>query len=130
MIKPPMTAVIAEREIEAIRADGQDETIIVQVGRPARDPNPKGDWYCPLRIKGREKERVHVVFGIDKLQALQFALGLLDLEVKAFAGKGQLSWLGKKALGLRPWTPKQVKPSQQRTPPNHRSPLALVVGGC
>ena len=72
---------------------------------------------------------MHAVFGIDKLQALQFALGLLELEVKAFAGESQLSWLGKKVLGLKPWTPKQVKPSQ-RTPPNHRSPSAPVVGGC
>lgn len=33
-----MTVVIAERELELIRADGHDEMLIVQVRRPARDP--------------------------------------------------------------------------------------------
>jgi len=118
MIKPQMTKVIAERHIESTRLDGRCETLIVQVGQPARDPNPGGDWYCPLRIKGASKERLHACFGIDKLQALQFALGLLELEVRVFAGKGQLSWLGKKRLGLRPWTPKPKKVPQPAVPPN------------
>jgi len=130
MIKPPMTKVIAERHIESTLSDGRSETLIVQVGQPARDPNSGGDWYCPLRIKGTTKERLHACFGIDKLQALQFALGLLELEVRVFAGKGQLSWLGKKRLGLRPWTPKPKKRSQPCSPPNHRTPSAPVVGGC
>ena len=107
-----MTKVIAERHIESTLSDGRSETLIVQVGQPARDPNSGGDWYCPLRIKGTTKERLHACFGIDKLQALQFALGLLELEVRVFAGKGQLSWLGQKRLGLRPWTPKPKKLSQ------------------
>jgi len=39
MMKTPMTTVIAERKIEVTLSDGRDETLTVQIGRPARDPN-------------------------------------------------------------------------------------------
>lgn len=128
MIKPQMTKVIAERSIESTLSEGRSETLLVQVGHPARDPNPGGDWYCPLRIKGKTKERLHACFGIDKLQALQFALGLLEPEVRAFAENCQLSWLGQKRLGLKPWTPRTKKLSPKCSPSQHRSSSAPVVG--
>ena len=115
MIKPPMTAVIAERKIDVILPEGKAGKLTIQIGRPGRDPNPNGDWYCPVCIRGMSKERVRSFFGIDPLQALQFALGLLDLEVRAFAGPYQLSWLEHADLGLKPWFPKRkIKKAQTR----------------
>jgi hypothetical protein len=106
-MKPKMTTVIAERRIRATVPGAQAATITIQIGRPARDPNPKGDWYCPITMKGFGRSKTRAFFGIDPLQALQFALGILDLEVRAFAGTARLSWLEQPDSGLKPWIPEQ-----------------------
>ena len=103
---PPMTMVIAERKLTAVLPTGKRRIITIQIGRPARDPNPNGAWYCPIRVKGMGKVLVHSFFGVDQLQALQFAQGILDLEVHGFAESCRLSWLGQPDLGLKPWIPK------------------------
>lgn len=106
MIKPPMTDVIAERKIEVILPDEKADILTIQIGRPARDPNPGGDWHCPMRIQGMGNEIVRSFFGVDPLQALQHTLGILDLEVRSFSGSCRLSWLGQPDIGLTPWSPK------------------------
>jgi hypothetical protein len=106
-IRPPMTSVIAERTLEVILPDGKEDTLTIQIGRPARDPNPGGNWHCPVRMRRMGKEEVRSHYGIDPLQALQFTLGILDLRVRAFAEPCRLSWLGQPDLGLEPWVPKQ-----------------------
>ena len=106
MMKPKMTAVIAERKIMAALPGRKTTVITIQIGRPARDPNPKGDWYCPIRIKGFGQNKTQALFGIDPLQALHFALDILELQVRGFAGTARLSWLNQSDIGLKPWMPK------------------------
>lgn len=103
-----MTAVIAERKIDAISPDGRTGSITIQIGRPECDPNPGGDWYCPIYIRGMGRDGVRSFFGVDSLQALQFALGILDLEVRRFAGTYRLSWIECANLGLKPWSPTRI----------------------
>jgi hypothetical protein len=103
MMKPKMTAVIAERKLTAVVPGAKRTILTIQIGCPARDPSPKGDWYCPIRLKASGRNKTKALFGVDPLQALQFALGILDLEVHAFAGGTRLSWLEQPELGLKPW---------------------------
>ncbi len=97
-----MTPTIAERKIDIVLSDGKTGFLRVQIGRPVRDPDPKRDWYCPIRIRGMGKDRAHVFYGIDSLQALQMALCILDAEVRSFAGSMSLTCWGQKNLGLKP----------------------------
>jgi len=101
-----MTIVIAERRLTAVRPAAKPVLVTVQVGCPARAASPaEGDWYCSIRIKGFGRTRTQSFFGVDQLQALQFALGILEREVQAFVGNAQITWLGQSDLGLKPWMP-------------------------
>lgn len=106
-----MTSTIAERKIDCVSPSGKAGFLRVQIGRPVRDPDPKGDWYCPIRIRGIGKDRVHMFFGVDALQALQMALSILDTEVRTFAGSMPLTCWGQKNLGLKPLILKQNRKS-------------------
>jgi len=102
-----MTEVIAERSLSVVTPDGKAGSLTVQVGKPARDSSPGGDWYCPYRIVGLGRDRIRRVFGIDPLQTLQFLLVVLEPEVRRFASDVELSWLGEADLGLKPWLAKE-----------------------
>ena len=94
----PMTRVIAERRFES---SGE---FYVQIGEPAPDPTPRGDWYCPVRTVTPDGEKVIGLCGVDAVPVLQFALGLLDLVMKERLGGRKVTWLGGDDLGLVPPT--------------------------
>ena len=103
----PMTKPVAERRISAVESDGRSRQLRVEIGTPAPEPEAGGDWYCPIRLTYRGKERIYSFVGIDSLQALHFALGLLELQVKGAAGNAVLSWMETNELFLRPWSPEE-----------------------
>jgi hypothetical protein len=94
--------VVAERQLEAVAADGGRTPVLLKIGKPLPDPLPGGDWYCPRQIIGLGDEAVEATFGIDSLQA--FLLCVYSARVKlgqrAEAASVRLEWLGQADLGL------------------------------
>ena len=96
----PMTQVIARRSLDYRPKRRPAEKVIVEIGRPSRDPEGP-DWYCPYRIAGFGGERVFPVFGVDPLQALILSLAGLSAEMTLWGRKDSaLRWLGARHLGL------------------------------
>ncbi|MEV4165477.1 DUF6968 family protein [Nonomuraea dietziae] len=63
--------VMAERQVEAVAADGARTRVTVRFGRPCPDAlSEHGDWCCPHQILGLGEEGVGAAFGVDLLQAL------------------------------------------------------------
>jgi hypothetical protein len=76
--RPAIRNVIAERVFQ--RADGRE--VRVEVGRPRRVKN--GDWACEFRVLGVGHSKVYTLEGVDSLQALQMALGLMAVQVESY----------------------------------------------
>jgi len=95
-----MTPVVARRSLDYRPQRGEAGKIVVEIGRPARDP--KGpDWYCPYRIAGPGHERTFAAFGVDPMQALILSLAGVSSEVTLWGEKEPgLTWLGQRDLGL------------------------------
>ncbi len=95
--------VVAERRLEAIGADGRRTTVVLRIGRPMRDPQPGGDWYCPRQVLGLGDESVEVSHGVDSLQAFLLCVNgaRLTLPERASAASVRLDWLGHSDLGLK-----------------------------
>ena len=73
-----MGDVVAERT-EAFGAGAAVREVTVRIGRPRRDPDPPGDWRCPVRLIGGDHDAVRWVHGVDSLQALALALRLAEI---------------------------------------------------
>lgn len=94
--------VIAERTLEAGKpgTDGAKE-IRVRLGRPFSDPDPEGDWICPVQILGLGDEEIANVYGIDAIQALTLALQKVGIDLAAATRSGlELRWLEGSDLGF------------------------------
>ncbi|MFB9880569.1 DUF6968 family protein [Planobispora siamensis] len=98
--------VVAERQLEAVAADGSRTPVTVRFGRPRPDElSEHGDWCCPYQILGlgeEGEETVRVAFGVDSLQALLLSVyrARLELEERARTAPVRLDWLGLPGLGL------------------------------
>jgi hypothetical protein len=105
MARIPLGDVIAERTYQWHTTSGV-QLITLSIGRPVPDPEPGGDWVCPVAFRGGHRSGLRKtplpVHGIDALQALVLAVGYAQRElgnVQRSAG-AQLSWLDGPDLGL------------------------------
>lgn len=106
-----MTDVIAERRLTLVE-NGKRWRILVRIGTPVRDVPVAGgmDWRCPFRITGYRQ--VPPAIGVDSMQALTFALQLVEVLLSTRQGGGQLEWLEQSELGfpkIRHRKPKRSK---------------------
>ena len=95
--------VIAERRLEWA-GGGPGDGVLVRIGRPVPDPEPGGDWLCPIQIVGAHGDAVRAAYGVDAVQALVLALWMIDIELRALqkdAGRALL-WLDRTDLGFLP----------------------------
>jgi len=97
----PMTPVIARRTLDYRPKKGRSRVVLLEVGRPARDPRDPAGWYCPYRISGVGRTRKFVIEGGDSLQALILALAALSKDImgwnnreRALSWDGDRHWLG------------------------------------
>lgn len=107
-MKLQLGEVIAERRLEWA-GGGPGGGVLVRIGRPVPDPEPDGDWRCPLQIVGAHGDAVRAAYGVDAVQALVLGLWMIDVELRAMqrdAG-GTPLWLDQTDLGflLRPPLP-------------------------
>lgn len=105
-----MTDVIAERRLTLVE-DGKRRRVLVRIGAPARDVPVAGgrDWRCPFRITGHSQQLQAV--GVDSMQALTFALQIVEILLSSREGTGQLEWLGQTELGFPKIRHRQLKRS-------------------
>jgi hypothetical protein len=82
--------VIAERRYQA-----GDEWILLQIGTPRR-ASWKTDFYCPIRLVGRETKTLRA-FGVDSVQALILALELARIRLRHW--KPKVFWEAGERLG-------------------------------
>ncbi len=66
---------IAQRVLRIVGSS--ERSIVVSIGRPELDPDPTGDWICPVYIEGIEDAGPHFVHGADSLQALLLTTELI-----------------------------------------------------
>ncbi len=81
-------------------ADGEE--VRVAIGRPFEPDRYPGEYWCPYRIEGLGKDRVHRTIGVDSMQALTLTLELVGtlLYDSDEAKDGRLTWNGDLDLGL------------------------------
>lgn len=92
--------VIASRTLEAVPQSGASFTVSLQLGTPRPDTDVDGDWICPCRIEGLDDSLVYEIHGVDGLQAVSIALGVLQtqLEQAARAAGLTFNWGGETGL--------------------------------
>ncbi|MDK3256428.1 DUF6968 family protein [Blastococcus capsensis] len=59
---------MAERQLDAVGADGSRTPVFVRIGAPVPDPLPGGYCFCPHRIDGLGDDAVGGAFGVDSLR--------------------------------------------------------------
>ena len=99
--------VIAERRLDWA-GDAESEGVVVRIGKPVRDPDPEGDWLCPIQVAGLGDDTVHAAFGVDAVQALILAMQMIHIDLQAGqrrAGR-TLQWLEQGDLGFLPPSPR------------------------
>jgi len=86
---------IAARKFTLPNDTGGPSEVVALLGKPRQLPDHTA-YYCPYQIKGAGDEKVRYMCGIDELQALQFAIRTLGVELEVLnADLGQkLSWEG------------------------------------
>ena len=78
----------------------------VRIGRAVPDPEPRGDWICPIAFRGGPRGAlpagVQPIPGVDALQALVLAIGYAQQELARLQRRPgtKLTWLGSEDLGL------------------------------
>ena len=107
----PFQEAIAERQLLFTAADGSTRDVLVQIGRPVKDPEDTGNALCPFRVLGFEEPDTFVAGGVDSVQALILALEVLTdyLAAKARTRGGSISFLGSSHLGFPPLGGSQPK---------------------
>jgi Domain of unknown function (DUF6968) len=85
--------IIAERVLTAAEQQGTPKEISVLLGKPRQLPDHP-DYYCTFQIKGAGSEKVRHACGVDSLQALQFAISALAVELEVLNKQmaGALRW--------------------------------------
>jgi hypothetical protein len=85
--------VIASRRLTLAQQEGPPSEVLVLLGKPQQSPG-FDDFYCPYQITGAGLNRVWYSCGVDTMQALQLALGTLEVEVEVLNKNlgGRLRW--------------------------------------
>lgn len=78
--------VIAQRKLEATRADGTKSELIVKIGTPKMFPD-SSDFFAPYQICGLGDEEVWYAGGVDAVQALQLSMGMIGAELSALRSR-------------------------------------------
>jgi hypothetical protein len=96
--------VMAERTFRFEPSVGSARPVVVRVGVPVgvEDGEGRHEWSCAIEVVGLGRAVRRHVYGVDGIQALLLALGVLDAHVRRLAiiRKGRLTWLGSEDLGL------------------------------
>lgn len=97
-----LSAVFAERELEARGKNAiESRPVLARIGQPEPDPEPGGDWRCPLQIVGIGDEEIFYANGVDSVQALQLGFLIMGIRLEDLCADGlELSWLGDSDLGF------------------------------
>ncbi len=74
--------VIAIRRFYLASEQGADREVIVAIGRPQKHADFE-EYRCPYQIRGIGSEKVRSIAGIDGVQALQGALGVISADLQA-----------------------------------------------
>jgi hypothetical protein len=93
MSEYPMTDVIASREY-VLEERGKSSAVLVQIGKPAIQPDEPPIWYCPFSISGPKTTEVYPGLGADSVQALTTALSALRIMLEAMSRTGKLTLQG------------------------------------
>ena len=101
MVNIPLGEAVAERRLEFRTPSGARE-ILVRLGRPLPDPEPGGQWVCPVELAGSPVGGVRAAHGEDSMQALLLALQLIDIELRHLrrATGATLTWLESEDVGF------------------------------
>lgn len=94
--------VIAERHLEWADDGGPSGGVVVRIGKPVRDPDPGGDWLCPVEVVGLGADDVRAAWGVDAVQALTLSFQMIHADLLAEqrrAGR-TLRWLEQSDLGF------------------------------
>ena len=69
------TRTIAARDLTVLRQD-QATPLRLEIGEPVQDVETVGgmDWRCPVRWTEGDATKVHSLYGVDSMQALQQAM--------------------------------------------------------
>lgn len=89
---------VYERTLE-VKGDGPS-TVLVRLGSAKEDKAHSGLWMCPFQIVGIGDENVHLVSGVDGIDALLVALGTIAVHLQAAQRRHELAWFGMSDLGF------------------------------
>ena len=91
--------VIATRRLHLL--DDETREIFVLIGKPRQFPD-SSDYYCPFQVTGIGSGKVKYAGGVDAIQAIQLAMGMIAAELDALnnANRGRLRWEGDERGGL------------------------------
>ncbi len=76
-------AIVAERNLDLISADGVATPCKVRVGTPI--PVDREEWVCPYKVEAGDHVVEFRMHGIDSMQALILTLKTLDGEISEMA---------------------------------------------
>lgn len=74
--------VIAIRRLYLAREQSENSEVVVSIGRPQKHED-FDEYRCLYQIKGVGNEEVRSIAGIDGIQALQGALGVIGADLQA-----------------------------------------------
>lgn len=99
--------IIAERRLDWA-GDAESEGVVVRIGKPMPDPDPEGNWLCPIQIAGLGDDMVRAAFGVDAVHALILALQMIHIDLQAGQRRvgRTLQWLEQSDLGFLPLSPR------------------------
>lgn len=81
IMKIDLGNVIAERSLEAVHEDGNESSMLVLLGTPARHPHSTG-VFVPYQIDHMNKKRLWYAAGVDGFQALLLAMKMILVEIE------------------------------------------------
>lgn len=115
---PDMLGVlIAERRLECRDGAGKRHEVVVRIGKPVLDQEPKPAWYCPFSITGMGGEIERKAFGEDSVQALLLGLQMIGVELEQYERTHActLTWhgIGVNEPGFPP-LPRPLPPEEYR----------------
>lgn len=89
---------VYERELEM--NGSESSKVLVRLGVAKEDRAHAGLWLCPFQIVGIGDEDVHLVSGVDGIDALLVALGTIAVHLRAAQRRFTLAWFGMADLGF------------------------------
>lgn len=74
--------------------------VLVRLGSSTQNTMHPDLWQCPFQIVGLGDENVHLVSGVDGIDALFVALGTIAVHLQAAQRRHELTWFGMEDLGF------------------------------